>query len=354
MRSLSLQHIMLRYLSVATALFAFAACAGDDSSWTPRTNPRPLPTEPSAVSPVPQENLPGVILPQTIAWTSLRTGWKELYKMDPLGAQSTQLTTLKTVLQGVSWSWDNKRLATIRYRAVDVFHGHNDIWIINADGSNGHWARAQPSAWDFYDPSWSPDGSRIVMTVHVGGTTKVLGWLELATSKAGLFYLPGGGGVKGWKPSYNKAGTKILYSTGLHPGPDQSRRLRPPGPGQPGRLGRPRALLTRWKEDRVSERYCSGQRRHLCQELQHRYHQPVDLERGLGRLPELVARRDQGRFHEQSVGKVSGLHHELGDRRKCGADHPDQRGRVWSRVGALARTGGTAFGARAPRAGSSA
>jgi dipeptidyl aminopeptidase/acylaminoacyl peptidase len=48
------------------------------------------------------------------------------------------------------------------------------------------------------------------MTVNVGGV-RTLGWIELATSKVGLFYAPLGRAIHGTRPSYNKAGTKILY-----------------------------------------------------------------------------------------------------------------------------------------------
>jgi Tol biopolymer transport system component len=208
MRSRSLQHSILRSLPVVAAVMAFAACGAGDDPLGPSTEPA---ASPSAVNPGAPDNLTALISADRIAWISYRTGWMELFKMDNQGGSVSQLTSLKTTLQGVSWSWDNKKLATVRYRAIDLYHGHNDIWVINADGTNGHWARAQTSAWDFGDPSWSPDGSRIVMTVYVGGTTKTLGWLEPATGKAGLFWYPGGGAVLGWQPSYNKAGTKIIF-----------------------------------------------------------------------------------------------------------------------------------------------
>src|SRR5204862_7279035 len=83
--------------------------------------------EPAAVNPPASGSVASVITSKTIAWISYRTGWTELYKTDPLGIQSTPLTALKTTLQGVSWSWDNNRLATVRYRAIDLYHGHNDI-----------------------------------------------------------------------------------------------------------------------------------------------------------------------------------------------------------------------------------
>jgi Tol biopolymer transport system component len=208
MRSHRLLHPRLRFLPVLAAAVAFAACGEGDGPLDPTTDPTVATATETAA----------ILTSQRIAWISYRTGWMELYKMDPLGSQVAPITSFKGgVVQGVSWSWDNKQLATIRYRGVDAFHGHNDVWIVNADGTNGHWARPKPSAWHFYDPSFSPDGKRIVMTVNLGGSTKTLGWIELATGNAGLFWFPGGGGVLGSQPSYNKAGTKIIYvgPTGL-------------------------------------------------------------------------------------------------------------------------------------------
>jgi len=229
MRSFSPQHTVLRFLPVLAAA-TLAACGAGESPLDPLAEPSSAVamSEPAA-SPAGPADL--VILPQTIAWISYRTGWTELYKMDPLGTQNTQLTSLKSTLQGVSWSWDNKKLATIRYRGIDAFHGHNDIWIINADGSGGgHWARTQTFPYNLADPSFSPDGKRIVMTVLVGNT-KALGWIDLATGNANLFWKAGGGAVLGWKPTYNKAGTKILFSTGF-----TLDQINPDGTGQVTRV----------------------------------------------------------------------------------------------------------------------
>jgi Tol biopolymer transport system component len=204
MRSPRLLYSRLRFLPVLVV--AVAACGDGGSPLDPTTDPTTGATTETGT------DLPAIVTAQRIAWISSRTSWPELYKMDPLGSQVAPITSFKSgSVDGLSWSWDNKRLATIRYRGVDAFHGHNDVWIVNADGTNGHWARPLPSTFDFYDPSFSPDGKRIVMTVHGGGTTKTLGWIELATGNAGLFWIPGSGAVRGWHPSYNKAGTKIIY-----------------------------------------------------------------------------------------------------------------------------------------------
>jgi Tol biopolymer transport system component len=207
MRSLGSHHPKLDFLpalaAAVAAAVALAAC-GDASS--PLENSTDTPT--AATTEV--VGVAALTTTQRIAWLSYVSGHPELYKMDPQGGSVAPVTALKSFLQAAAWSWDNKRLATVRYRAIDTFHGHNDIWIVNANGTNGHWARLQPSAYNFYDPAWSPDGSRIVVTVDVAGT-KALGWLELANGNAGLFWLPGAGAVTGSQPSYNKAGTKIIY-----------------------------------------------------------------------------------------------------------------------------------------------
>jgi Tol biopolymer transport system component len=229
MRALSPQHTVLRCLPVVAAVMLVACGAGDGP-----LDPTAEPSSPSAAAPEtsrsPAAPADLILTSQTIAWISYRTGWTELYKMDPLGAQSSQLTWLKSTLQGVSWSWDNKKLATIRYRGIDAFHGHNDIWIINADGTGGHWARNQTFPYNLADPSFSPDGKRIVMTVWVGNT-KALGWVDLTTGNTNLFWKVGGGAVLGWKPTYNKAGTKILFSTGL-----TLDQINPDGTGQVTRV----------------------------------------------------------------------------------------------------------------------
>jgi Tol biopolymer transport system component len=211
MRSPRLQHPRLRYLSVLAAAITFAACGDGDSPLDPTTEPTAAGTaETAEVTPVASDNLAALITSQRIAFVSNRGGIPGVLKMDPQGSQLAPVFMQSDGVRAPAWSWDNKRVALVRVRWNNGVW-RNDIWVVNADGTNGHWARTQPSVWHLDDPSWSPNGSRIVMTVNVGGTTKTLGWIDQGTSKAGLFFRPTGGAILGTRPSYNKAGTKILY-----------------------------------------------------------------------------------------------------------------------------------------------
>jgi Tol biopolymer transport system component len=145
---------------------------------------------------------------QRIVFMSSRKGAAELYKMDPQGTNVVRLTTTPDAEQGAAWSYDNKRIATVRMRA-DGNTSHSDVYLVNADGSNGHWARSTPFPYNLTSPSWSPDGSRLVLTVMVAGGLH-LGWMDLATGQIGLFNAVAGGWL-GRSPSYDPTGKKIVY-----------------------------------------------------------------------------------------------------------------------------------------------
>jgi Tol biopolymer transport system component len=209
MRSPSSVHPILRSVLVPALAAALAACGGGDGPFDPAGESTAESAARSAASsPVPTEGLAALATSERIAFGSSGP-LSSVWKVDPTGSQRAPLFTQASGAHSPAWSWDNLSVAMVRPRLNNGVT-HNDIWIVNADGSNGHWARTQPFPYDLNDPSFSPDGSRIVMTVNVGGT-KTLGWMEPATGKAGLLWFPGGGAVLGTRPSFNKAGTKILY-----------------------------------------------------------------------------------------------------------------------------------------------
>jgi TolB protein len=126
--------------------------------------------------------------------------------MDPLGGNVAHLTTTPNHDGDPVWSWNNKQIALTRYRRDNSNILRQDIYLINADGSNGHWARPYNSTWSFWDPAWSPDGSRIVVSIHLSDGN-YLGWINLATGGINLF----SPAVKGSKPSYDPTGQRIVF-----------------------------------------------------------------------------------------------------------------------------------------------
>jgi TolB protein len=202
-----LRDALSRLLAFAVIL-ALAACDGTGNPTAPGDESlAPADAQPS-LAPESPAYVGTALTLQRIAFMSSRKGANELYKVDPQGNSVARLTFTADGEQGVAWSYDNKRIATVRKRP-DGNVSRDDIYLMNADGSNGHWARSTPSPYYLGDPSWSPDGSRLVLTVGVNGGYH-LGWMDLATGQIGLFNAAAGGWL-GYRPSYDPTGKKIVY-----------------------------------------------------------------------------------------------------------------------------------------------
>jgi Periplasmic component of the Tol biopolymer transport system len=121
---------------------------------------------------------------QRIAFVSWRQGNAEIYKMDPQGTSVARLTnTAGADERSPAWSYDNKRIAMMRKRADIGNVIHDDIWVMNADGSNGHWVRPEASPWNLWNPSWSPDGSHLVLTMSIQGFVYLATMTEWPTGR---------------------------------------------------------------------------------------------------------------------------------------------------------------------------
>jgi Tol biopolymer transport system component len=152
---------------------------------------------------------------QRIAFTSYANWRGDIYLMDAQGNNRTALTTWANTEFAPSWSWDHKHVALVRPRVDAANAQFYDIFLIDADGTHKHWAKSYTSSFHIMDPSWSPDGSRLVVTVTLQGTPYIA-TLELATGTLALVSQVGGGFMQGGDPSYDPTGQKILYvgSTG--------------------------------------------------------------------------------------------------------------------------------------------
>jgi Tol biopolymer transport system component len=193
-----------RLLSVAASL-TLAACAGADNPLAPAESPA-APDASAAESTGPE--FLTAIADQRIVFQSYRSGSGDIYKMDTKGYQLVRLTTSADEERVPAWSYDNKQIALQRPRPRGTTTV-KDIYIINADGTGGHWATPLPSQWHLDDPSWSPDGSRLVVSAAVSGTS-YLAWITLADGHI-QFINSELGGVIGLEPRYDRAGQKIVY-----------------------------------------------------------------------------------------------------------------------------------------------
>jgi uncharacterized repeat protein (TIGR01451 family) len=102
-----------------------------------------------------------------IAFQSYRDGNPEVYVMNADGSGQTNLTWSSDYDGMPTWSPDGSRIAFISRRT-----GGYRIYVMNTDGSNPIMLSQQPYS---EDPVWSPDGSKIVYDADADGD----GWQEI-------------------------------------------------------------------------------------------------------------------------------------------------------------------------------
>jgi TolB protein len=134
----------------------------------------------------------------------------DIWSMSGQGTNPAHLTSFSGDETAPAWSYDHKRLALVRSRLDANNVRHDDIYLMNADGTNKHWARSLPYTWNLREPSWSPDGTRLVLTVGLYGGS-YLATLEVATGNLSLVAFEGHFAEQGFHPSYDPTGKTIVY-----------------------------------------------------------------------------------------------------------------------------------------------
>jgi len=101
-----------------------------------------------------------------IAFTSYRSGNKDIWLMNDDGSSLIQLTKHKSIDEHPAWSPDASKIAFTSYRS-----GNADIWVMDRDGSNLKQLTTDKSK-DFY-PAWSPDGTKIAFVSDRSGNKDI-------------------------------------------------------------------------------------------------------------------------------------------------------------------------------------
>lgn len=186
----------------ALVLLPIAAC--DTSDDLGPSDASAAPVEPA----VPAPSVAALSAAERIVFVSYRNGGADIYKVNPFGNQTAAIS--KSADQDIepAMSYDNKQVAIVRYR-LEGGVGKGDIWLVNTDGTNGHWARDTQSPWDLMDPSWSPDGSHLLVALWFSPNW-YLAKMTVATGDVTLIH-PIGGGIIGYRPKYDKTGKHIIY-----------------------------------------------------------------------------------------------------------------------------------------------
>ena len=169
----------------------------------------------SAVPPSSIEQLVGTVRSETnpdispdgsrVAFVSDRTGYTEIWTMDPHGGHDAQVTSLQSSTRHPRWSPDGQRL---------VFEGrapranNQDIFVVDAAGGRPRRLTEQPShdAW----PTWSRDGKWIYFT-----SNRIAPWQ--------IWKVPAAGGMavqvtmnQALKARESPDGRFVLYADGSH------------------------------------------------------------------------------------------------------------------------------------------
>jgi len=204
-----LARVYRRILVLAVPAAALAGCGANDDTFAPDipdvAGSAPASTAEPATMAAQPEAL-GALITDRIVFSAVTADGNDVWTMSPTGGTPKHLTSFTGTENYPSWSWDHKQIAFVRVR-----NGHNDVFLMNADGTNGRWARPTDSPAIMADnPSWSPDGSHLLVRTDFQGHL-CLGKLDLKTGNVSLLAPAGQFLVDGSYFVYGPNGKTIYY-----------------------------------------------------------------------------------------------------------------------------------------------
>lgn len=142
-----------------------------------------------------------------IAFT-LGGGLEQIHVMNADGSGLTRLTSSYHHEEAPAWSPDGTRVAFARYTLT---WGPEDIYVVDADGSGNEVQLTSHPARDFL-PAWSPDGSRIAFTTDRDGNEEVYVMNADGSDPVNLTRHPASDVV--WAGAWSPDGTRLVFQTG--------------------------------------------------------------------------------------------------------------------------------------------
>jgi eukaryotic-like serine/threonine-protein kinase len=180
---------------------------------TPPPSPTPTVafTSTASTTPIPQATMLGGGLGQ-IAFASDRTGFPQIFKSNVDGTDLVQLTNIENGACQPSWSPDGARLVFISpclHRIDSPRESYTDtsLFMINADGTGLKQLTNVPGA-DF-EPAWSPDGKRIAFTSIRDGNKQI--YLFDVDSQSVIRLTQPDVNIENSQPAWSPDGKQIAY-----------------------------------------------------------------------------------------------------------------------------------------------